>query len=70
VTDGAEVDYQAHRHPGVLCPAAVPHAFDHFQKAYWMTHDASLKEVVDTALKKSLDAGDYQPALTEPTGKS
>jgi cyclohexadienyl dehydratase len=28
VTDGAEVDYQAHRNPGVLCAAAVPHAFD------------------------------------------
>lgn len=24
VTDGAEVDYQSRRHPGVLCPAEVP----------------------------------------------
>jgi len=63
VTDGAEVDYQARRHPGVLCPAAVPEAFDHFDKAYWMTRDPAFKAAIDAALKKILEAGDYQRAL-------
>jgi cyclohexadienyl dehydratase len=63
VTDGAEVDYQARRHPGVLCPAAVPQPFDHFDKAYWMTRDDALKEAVDAVLQKKLEAGDYQKAL-------
>jgi cyclohexadienyl dehydratase len=63
VTDGAEVDYQSRRHPGVLCPAAVSEPFDHFDKAYWMTHDGALKAAVDAVLKKELDAGDYQKAV-------
>jgi cyclohexadienyl dehydratase len=63
VTDGAEVDYQARRHPGVLCPAAVSDSFDHFDKAYWMTRDAALKDAVDAWLTESLKAGDYQKAL-------
>jgi cyclohexadienyl dehydratase len=70
VTDGAEVDYQARRHPGVLCPAAVPHVFDKFDKAYWMTRDPPLKAAVDAVLRKSLEAGDYQRALAAPAGKS
>jgi cyclohexadienyl dehydratase len=63
VTDGAEVDYQARRHPGVLCPAAVADSFDHFDKAYWMTRDEALKDAVDAWLEKALKAGDYQKAL-------
>jgi cyclohexadienyl dehydratase len=63
VTDGAEVDYQSRRHPGVLCPATVPAPFDHFDKAYWMTHDDALKAAVDAVLNKKLAAGDYQKAL-------
>ena len=63
VTDGAEVDYQSRRHPGVLCPAAVAAAFDHFDKAYWMTHDGALKTAIDAVLKTKLKAGDYQKAL-------
>jgi cyclohexadienyl dehydratase len=69
VTDGAEVDYQARRHPGVLCPAAVSNSFDHFDKAYWMTRDPALKAAVDAALKKSLDAGEYQKALAAAAGE-
>jgi cyclohexadienyl dehydratase len=65
VTDGAEVDYQTRRHPGALCPAAMPQAFDHFDKAYWMTRDPALKAAIDAVVKKSLDAGDYQRALAE-----
>jgi cyclohexadienyl dehydratase len=63
VTDGAEVDYQARRHPGVLCAATVPDSFDHADKAYWMTHDAALKKAVDGWLEKALKAGDYDKAL-------
>jgi len=63
VTDGAEVDYQARRHPGVLCAAAVPDTFDHFDKAYWMTRDPALKAAVDGWLMKAIAAGDYRKAL-------
>jgi cyclohexadienyl dehydratase len=63
VTDGAEVDYQARRHPEVLCPAKVRETFDRFDKAYWMTRDPALKAAVDAAVRKSLDAGEYQRAL-------
>ena len=63
VTDGAEVDYQARRHPGVLCPAPVPDSFDHFDKAYWMTRDPALKAAVDTWLDQALAAGEYARAL-------
>jgi cyclohexadienyl dehydratase len=70
ITDGAEVDYQARRHPGVLCAAAVPHAFDHFDKAYWMTRDPFLKAAVDAFLKQGIDTGDYQRELAAQAGKS
>jgi cyclohexadienyl dehydratase len=63
VTDGAEVDYQSRRHPGVLCPAAVTDSFDHFDKAYWMTRDPALKTAVDAWLTQRLAAGEYQKAL-------
>ena len=63
VTDGAEVDYQARRHAGILCPAAVADSFDHFDKAYWMTRDPALKAAVDVWLTQSLAAGGYQRAL-------
>ncbi len=63
VTDGAEVDYQARRHRGVLCPATVADSFDHFDKAYWMTRDAALKDAVDAWLQRSLASGDYTKAL-------
>ena len=70
VTDGAEVDYQARRHAGVLCPATVKDSFDHFDKAYWMTKDQALKDAVDAWLKKSLAARDYDKALAKAaTGK-
>lgn len=64
VTDGAEVDYQARQHPGVLCAAKVPGPFDHFAKAYWMTRDTALKQAVDGWLAQSLKAGNYAKALT------
>ena len=69
VTDGAEVDYQARRHAGILCPAAVADSFDHLDKAYWMTRDPALKAAVDDWLTKSLAAGDYQNALAAAAGE-
>lgn len=68
VTDGVEVDYQARRHSGALCPAGVPEPFNHFDNAYWMTRDSALKAAVDAVVKKSLDAGDYQRALAGAVG--
>ena len=65
VTDGAEVDYQSRRHPGVLCPAAVKDSFDHADKAYWMTRDPALKAAVDAWLKPALDKGVYEQALAD-----
>jgi cyclohexadienyl dehydratase len=65
VTDGAEVDYQSRRHPGVLCPAAVPDSFDHSDKAYWMTRDPALKQAVDGWLKQALSSGRYEKALAD-----
>jgi cyclohexadienyl dehydratase len=67
VPDGAEVDFQARRHAGVLCAAKVPETFDHFDKAYWMTRDSALKEAVDGWLTKALKAGDYEKALAAAT---
>jgi cyclohexadienyl dehydratase len=69
VTDGAEVDYQSRRHPGVLCPAAVAEPFDHFNKAYWMMHDDALKATIDAVVRKKLDAGGYQKALAAAAGQ-
>jgi cyclohexadienyl dehydratase len=68
VTDGAEVDYQARRHSGVLCPVPVLDTFDHFDKAYWMTRDPALKAAVDTWLDQALASGEYGRAL-EAAGK-
>jgi cyclohexadienyl dehydratase len=70
VTDGVEVDYQARRHPGVLCPADVPHAFNHFDKAYWMTRDSSLRAAVNAFVKKIIDTGAYQRELAAQADRS
>ena len=63
VTDGAEVDYQALRHPGVLCAVAVAQRFDQSEKAFWMTRDAELKGAVDRLVDLSLASGEYKRAL-------
>jgi cyclohexadienyl dehydratase len=65
ITDGAEVDYQARRHPGILCAASVFGPFDHFDKAYWMTKDPALKAAVDAWLRQALQSGLYDKALAE-----
>jgi cyclohexadienyl dehydratase len=63
VTDGAEVDFQASRHAGVLCAGAVARPFDQTDKAFWMTRDPQLKQAVDHWLDARLAAGDYDRAL-------
>jgi cyclohexadienyl dehydratase len=70
VTDGAEVDYQARLHPGILCPAAVPDSFDHADKAYWMSGDPALKAAVDAWLQQSLQAGRYEQALAAAAARN
>lgn len=70
VTDGAEVDYQARLHPGILCPATVPDSFDHFDKAYWMTRDPALKAAVDAWLEQSLQSGQYEKALAAAAARN
>ncbi len=69
VTDGAEVDYQARRHPGVLCPAPVADSFDHVDKAYWMTRDPALKIAVNAWLDQVLARGEYARALDAATAR-
>ena len=64
VTDGAEVDFQARHHRDVLCAAEVTRAFDHFDKAYWMTRDPALKTAVDAVVRKNLENGAYRRFLT------
>ena len=63
VTDGAEVDFQASRHAGVLCAGVVARPFDQTDKAFWMTRDPQLKQAVDHWLDARLAAGDYDRAL-------
>ncbi|MDB5408018.1 MAG: extracellular solute-binding protein family 3 [Rhodospirillales bacterium] len=72
VTDGAEVDYQARRHPGILCSATVSQPFDRSDKAYWMTRDPALREAVNAWLTPILQSGRYgnvlEAAATPPSG--
>jgi cyclohexadienyl dehydratase len=65
VTDGAEVDYQTRRHPGILCAARVPAPFDRFEKAYWMTRDPRLIAAVNAVVRKELDRGNYRRVLAD-----
>lgn len=65
VTDGTEVDYQSRLNAGVLCPAAVPEAFNKNDKALWMTRDPALKAAVDEWLSKTLKSGAYAKALAK-----
>ncbi|MGX7705244.1 transporter substrate-binding domain-containing protein [Methylobacterium sp. Gmos1] len=65
VTDGTEVDYQSRLNAGVLCPAAVPEAFNKNDKAFWMTRDPALKSAVDGWLTTVLRSGAYGRALAK-----
>jgi cyclohexadienyl dehydratase len=70
ITDGAEVDYQAHIHAGVLCPGAVSDSFDHSEKAFWMTRDPALRAAVDAWLTPVVQSGRYEKALADAASRS
>jgi cyclohexadienyl dehydratase len=63
VTDGIEVALQATRHPGVLCPATVPEAFTHFDKAYLLRRDPALKQAVDAWMTDAIASGKWHRFL-------
>jgi cyclohexadienyl dehydratase len=69
VTDGIEVDHQAFIHKE-LCPTAVPAAFTHLEKAYWMQPDKDLQAIVNEWLDEEIGSGSWKrtldKALTEP----
>lgn len=69
VTDGIEVDHQAFIHRQ-LCPTAVPAAFTHLEKAYWLQPDVDLQTLVGAWLDEEIDSGSWRrtldKALAEP----
>lgn len=69
VTDGIEVDHQAFIHKE-LCATAVPAAFTHLEKAYWLQPDRDLQTLVSAWLDEEIASGSWQrtldKALAEP----
>lgn len=69
VTDGIEVDHQAFIHKD-LCPTAVPAAFTHLEKAYWLQPDRDLETLVNSWLDEEISSGGWKrtldKALAEP----
>ena len=69
VTDGIEVDHQAFIHKD-LCATAVPAAFTHLEKAYWLQPDRDLLALINTWLDEEISAGTWKrtldKALAEP----
>ncbi|CAH2604292.1 Prephenate dehydratase / Arogenate dehydratase [Rhodovastum atsumiense] len=63
VTDGIEVDHQAHLKPS-LCPTAVPAPFTHLEKAYWLQKDSDFEHLVATWLDTEIGSGQWQKTLT------
>lgn len=62
VTDGIEVDHQAHIHPD-LCPAKVPAPFTRLEKAYWVQRDADLDAAVTGWLDAEIRSGGWTRTL-------
>jgi cyclohexadienyl dehydratase len=62
VTDGIEVDHQAFIHKE-LCPAAVPAAFTHLEKAYWLQPDRDLLALVNDWLDGEIASGEWKRTL-------
>jgi cyclohexadienyl dehydratase len=69
VTDGIEVDHQAFIHKD-LCPTAVPAAFTHLEKAYWLQPDRDFEALVNKWLDEEIASGNWKrtldKALAEP----
>ena len=68
VTDGIEVDHQAHLHPE-LCPADVPQAFTRLEKAFWVQKDPELLRQVDTWLEARMKSGEWTRILDRALAK-
>ena len=62
VTDGIEVDHQAHLHPE-LCAAQVAQPFTRLEKAYWVQDDPELLAAVDAWLAQEVSSGRWQATL-------
>ena len=64
VTDGIEVDHQAHLHPE-LCPARVAQPFTRLEKAYWVQDDKELLAIVNAWLAGEVASGRWKASLDE-----
>jgi cyclohexadienyl dehydratase len=62
VTDGIEVDHQAHIHAD-LCAAHVAAPFTRLEKAYWVQRDAALDAAVATWLESEMKSGSWTRTL-------
>ena len=64
VTDGIEVDHQAHLHPE-LCAAKVAQPFTRLEKAYWVQDDKDLVAAVNAWLGDEMASGRWRATLDE-----
>jgi len=68
VTDGLEVDHQAHLHPE-LCTAPVTEPFTRLEKAYMFARDAAMKTYIDDWLGAAFASGAWRRTLSRAMGK-
>jgi len=68
VTDGLEVDHQAHLHPE-LCAAPVTEPFTRLEKAYMFARDAAMKTYIDDWLGAAFASGAWRRTLSRAMGK-
>lgn len=64
VTDGVEADHDALIHPE-LCAVPVAEPFTHFQNAFLLQKDPTLKAAVDAFLDGEIKSGAWAATLTE-----
>ncbi len=69
VTDGIEVDHQAHLLPA-LCAAAVPAPFTRLEKAYWMQPDPDFAAKVNAWLADEMASGAWRRTLEQALAMS
>ena len=62
VTDGIEVDHQAHIHPE-LCAAKVEAPFTRLEKAYWLQRDPEFAALVNAWLEEEMRGGSWARTL-------
>ncbi len=62
ITDGLEVDHQAHLHPELVAvPVATP--FTRLEKAYYFPRDAAMKGFIDDWLREAMETGRWRRTL-------